>query len=489
MSSLPVPVSLDSTLRHLGSADPRRPFLIDAREPERPLEYTWGDADRQVDALAEQIAAHACRSVGVLLDNSYRNLCLIYAVMRAGKHLVLIDPEWGEAAKQAIVDEMRLEALASEHPLEGALAGLRLALDFERSATRRLDRAAHSHMILFTSGTTGQPKGIELSQQAMLHAYRIGRDCLGIGEHTRSGCFYRISGLGILGINFLFPLLYGGSAVLLPLHCWADSEGFWEWNASASVSSTCRRWSTTWSRKAPRRRAACRCSACSASPARRAWTPTCRRPSSATTRRWRTSTASASAASPSSSASVAAMRSTTRWDLPSAWNSLTDPDGRPLEGSGERGRLWVRTPSLFSGYVNRPDLTAQVLEDGWLNTQDLAYFDEDRCVHVLGRCDGTINKGGNLFHLNECERALNGLDEVIDVCCLKVDCPLYGEDYVAVIHTAPQVEFAFLPWLQQQLGTLRAPQRVVLSHQALPLNGAGKHDRRALAALLQREAS
>ncbi|MCB2462657.1 AMP-binding protein, partial [Listeria monocytogenes] len=85
---------------------------------------------------------------------------------------------------------MRLDALASEHPLEGALAGLRLALDFERSATRRLDRAAHSHMILFTSGTTGQPKGIELSQQAMLHAYRIGRDCLGIGEHTRSGCFY-----------------------------------------------------------------------------------------------------------------------------------------------------------------------------------------------------------------------------------------------------------------------------------------------------------
>ncbi|MBG5626486.1 hypothetical protein GHU63_18125 [Pseudomonas aeruginosa] len=44
-------------------------------------------------------------------------------------------------------------------------------------------------------------------------------------------------------------------------------------------------------------------------------------------------------------------------------------------------------------------------------------------------------------------------------------------------------------YIQQQLGTLRAPQRVVLSHQALPLNGAGKHDRRALATLLQREAS
>ncbi|MGA4815813.1 hypothetical protein ACPA9J_14460 [Pseudomonas aeruginosa] len=63
----------------------------------------------------------------------------------------------------------------------------------------------------------------------------------------------------------------------------------------------------------------------------------------------------------------------------------------------------MRTPSLFSGYVNRPDLTAQVLEDGWLNTQDLAYFATRTAACVLGRCDGTINKGGNLFHLNECE--------------------------------------------------------------------------------------
>ncbi|WP_258153152.1 MULTISPECIES: fatty acid--CoA ligase family protein [unclassified Pseudomonas] len=492
MSSLPVPVSLDSTLRHLGSADPRRPFLIDAREPERPLEYTWGDADRQVDALAEQIAAHAYRSVGVLLDNSYRNLCLIYAVMRAGKHLVLIVPEWGEAAKQAIVDEMRLEALASEHPLEGALAGLRLALDFERRATRRLDRAAHSHMILFTSGTTGQPKGIELSQQAMLHAYRIGRDCLGIGEHTRSGCFYRISGLGILGINFLFPLLYGGSAVLLPLHCWADSEGFWEcverfgisflYLVPPVVNHMVKEGSP------PPRRLPLQRLLCVAGSAR------LDADLQAAFQRDYAALANIYGLSECGFAFLFGKRRGDAFD-----NSvgpavglelkLTDPDGRPLEGSGERGRLWVRTPSLFSGYVNRPDLTAQVLEDGWLNTQDLAYFDEDRCVHVLGRCDGTINKGGNLFHLNECERALNGLDEVIDVCCLKVDCPLYGEDYVAVIHTAPQVEFAFLPWLQQQLGTLRAPQRVVLSHQALPLNGAGKHDRRALAALLQREAS
>ncbi|WP_319089577.1 fatty acid--CoA ligase family protein [Pseudomonas aeruginosa] len=347
-------------------------------------------------------------------------------------------------------------------------------------------------MILFTSGTTGQPKGIELSQQAMLHAYRIGRDCLGIGEHTRSGCFYRISGLGILGINFLFPLLYGGSAVLLPLHCWADSEGFWEYVERFGISflylvppvvNHMVKEGSPPPRRLPLQRLLCV-----------AGSARLDADLQAAFQRDYAALANIYGLSECGFAFLFGKRRGDAFD-----NSvgpavglelkLTAPDGRPLEGSGERGRLWVRTPSLFSGYVNRPDLTAQVLEDGWLNTQDLAYFDEDRCVHVLGRCDGTINKGGNLFHLNECERALNGLDEVIDVCCLKVDCPLYGEDYVAVIHTAPQVEFAFLPWLQQQLGTLRAPQRVVLSHQALPLNGAGKHDRRALATLLQREAS
>ncbi|MGA4815812.1 hypothetical protein ACPA9J_14455 [Pseudomonas aeruginosa] len=122
-------------------------------------------------------------------------------------------------------------------------------------------------MILFTSGATGQPKGIELSQQAMLHAYRIGRDCLGIGGHTRSGCFYRISGLGILGINFLFP-----AAVRQRARCscrctagpTAKASGN-AWNASASVSSTwCRRWSAHMVKEGSPPPRPCRCSACSA---------------------------------------------------------------------------------------------------------------------------------------------------------------------------------------------------------------------------------
>ncbi len=118
----------------------------------------------------------------------------------------------------------------------------------------------------------------------MLHAYCIGRDCLGIGEHTRSGCFYRISGLGILGINFLFLLLYGGSAVSPAAALLGRQRRLLGMRGTLrhQLLTWCRRWSTTWSSEGSRRRAACRCSAllCVAGSAR--LTPTCRRPSSAT---------------------------------------------------------------------------------------------------------------------------------------------------------------------------------------------------------------
>ncbi|CAM4050218.1 AMP-binding protein [Serratia silvae] len=199
------------------------------RDPLSTTDYTWGETNARVDALAWQFAALPGSGIGVLLDNSYTCLCLIYGVIRARKALILIDPEWGIAARRAIIKEMALQVLVSANSIDDEFAPLQFVPDLSaRSDVAFDDQAASaSKMIIFTSGTTGKPKGIVLSQQAMINAYSIGQRCLGTGEHTRAGCFYRVSGLGILGINFLFPLLYGGSVVLLPLHCWADSTYFW----------------------------------------------------------------------------------------------------------------------------------------------------------------------------------------------------------------------------------------------------------------------
>jgi O-succinylbenzoic acid--CoA ligase len=73
-------------------------------------------------------------------------------------------------------------------------------------------------------------------------------------------------------------------------------------------------------------------------------------------------------------------------------------DGHPLDGVavaiGSEGRVRIAGPVLFDGYDGRPDLTAEVLRDGWFHTQDLGRLDEDGRLQVLGRADDVVLSGG-----------------------------------------------------------------------------------------------
>ncbi|MDP9445228.1 MAG: AMP-binding protein, partial [Actinomycetota bacterium] len=73
-------------------------------------------------------------------------------------------------------------------------------------------------------------------------------------------------------------------------------------------------------------------------------------------------------------------------------------DGRPLDGVAVKvdagGRVHVAGPVLFDGYRDRPDLTAEVLVDGWLRSPDLGRLDDDGRLHVLGRVDDVVVSGG-----------------------------------------------------------------------------------------------
>ncbi len=489
-----IPHSLDATLRAMAQTAGEQVLLTDTRDPQSVTEYNWKETNALVDSLAWQFASLPGRGVGVLLDNSYHCLCLIYGVIRAGKDLVLIDPEWGVTAKRTIVEEMALTAVVSIRRYHDEFVELQIFPDFSPHTRPPFDDSAavNSRMIIFTSGTTGKPKGIELSQQAMVNAYNIGQQCLKIGKHTRSGCFYRISGLGILGINFLFPLLYGGSVVLLPPHCWADGDNFWHLVEKYSITflylvppivNLMVKEGVPPKDRLPLSRLLCvagsaRLDARLQADFQRRFAPL----------------ANIYGLSECGFAFLFGRRDGEDFDNsvgPAVGLSLRllNEQGEEIRQPGVKGRLWVRTPSLFSGYVNQPELTAQVMQDGWLDTQDLAFFDERGGYHVAGRADNTINKGGNLFHLNECEQLLNTRDDVIDVCCLKVPCELYGEDYIAVIQGNLPQENELMRWLHQHLGPQRAPRSIIFQDSPLPLNGAGKHDRRALSDQVARRES
>lgn len=487
--------SLDATIREVARCDPTRPVLRDLRVQGQAVVHTYGDADRRIDRLASHIASLPGPLVGVMLSTSADCLWLVYAVMRAGKDVLLLDPEWGSRAQEAVATATALGAIVADFPVTGPLAELQVALDLrpETEAAPSADAvmepaaAARTRIVVFTSGTTSQPKGIVLTQAAMLAAYDIGQRCLGIGEGTHAGCFYRVSGLGILGIHFLFPILYGGSVAILPTHAYLDPD-FWDGVRAHGINflyvvppiasllvKECP------SPSIPFTLDDLLCVAGSA------------RLDPEIQRRFQdrfAPLANIYGLSECGFAFLFGQRRGDRFD-----NSvgpavglelrLLDADGDAITVPGVQGRLQVRTPSLFEGYLHQPELTRRAVQDGWLDTNDLAWFDEEGCTHVIGRVDGTIKKAGNLFHLVECEEALTALGHVVEAACVKVECALHGEDYVAVVRTkAGGAPFGYQAWLEEALGTARAPRNVVVTQQELPRNGAGKYDRAALLRLV-----
>lgn len=163
-------------------------------------------------------------------------------------------------------------------------------------------------------------------------------------------------------------------------------------------------------------------------------------------------------------------------------------DGVPLDGVavalGASGHLRVAGPVLFDGYDDRPDLTAQVLRDGWLHTPDLGELDADGRLVVLGRADDVVMSGGVNVPLRAVEERLADLPGVEDVVVAARTDPEWGTRVVAVVVSSSPAAVPELEAVRDHVSAVHprawAP-REVLAVDALPLLSSGKVDRRRLA--------
>jgi len=171
-------------------------------------------------------------------------------------------------------------------------------------------------------------------------------------------------------------------------------------------------------------------------------------------------------------------------------------DGHPLDGVGIRirasGRIEIAGPVLFDGYAGAPDLTAQVLRDGWLLTSDLGELDHDGRLVVLGRSDDVVVSGGVNVSLPAVTAVLQALPGLADAAAVGVPDPEWGSRVVACLVMAPGESTPSLAAVRDAVGATLprswAP-RAVVEAQALPLLPSGKLDRAALAALVRRRAT
>ncbi|HEU4358430.1 MAG TPA: hypothetical protein VFR54_08245 [Xanthobacteraceae bacterium] len=159
-----------------------------------------------------------------------------------------------------------------------------------------------------------------------------------------------------------------------------------------------------------------------------------------------------------------------------------------MEGNdAEEGELLIRSPYVCRGYYNEPEITRAKLTDGWLHTGDVFYKDKDGFFYFRSRVDDMFSCGGENVYPKEVENLLFGHPEVVNAVVAPVPHPVKG-----LVPAAMVVARAGSTLTADDLKTYCLAKGPAYSHPrfvdivaALPLNGAGKIDRRAVAAKLE----
>jgi long-chain acyl-CoA synthetase len=155
--------------------------------------------------------------------------------------------------------------------------------------------------------------------------------------------------------------------------------------------------------------------------------------------------------------------------------------GLRLEGDGASGVLQVNARSAMSGYLNLPELTAERFSDGWFDTRDIFQVDADGFFYFIGRADDMFVCSGENIYPGEVEKIIESHPAVVQASVVPVADRVRGQMPVAWVVSADAAldEDAIKQHVLAHAAPHLHPRRVWFLDQ-LPLNGAGKIDRRAL---------
>jgi o-succinylbenzoate---CoA ligase len=425
--------------------------------------FSFGELDRRVDAASHALRELGIRPgqhVGIKAPNGAGFVVAVHALMRLGAVLVPINtrltaPEidWQtqDAGLAKVLDEPVLQALLECPP------GARLSREFNMDAP---------HSILYTSGTTGRPKGAILTygnhwSSATASALNLGL----VAGDSWLACLplFHVGGLSIL----LRSVVYGMPAVVHPrfdpgqVNQAIDDRGV----TIVSVVSTMlsRLLDDRGDRPFP---ATLRVVLLGGGPA----------PLPLLERALRAGAPVVQTYGLTETASQVVTLA------PEDAVTKVGAAGKPLMGSQIRieadGEIWVRGPSVSPGYLHQP----QRLPGAWLRTGDLGYLDPAGYLYVLDRRDDLIVSGGENVYPSEVEAALLAHPAVEEAGVVGLPDPEWGRTVAAVVklqagqRTTPDELIAFC---RLRLAGYKVPRQVEF-RDTLPHNAAGKLLRREL---------
>jgi long-chain acyl-CoA synthetase len=172
--------------------------------------------------------------------------------------------------------------------------------------------------------------------------------------------------------------------------------------------------------------------------------------------------------------------------MPDFETMCVDDDGQPVP-AGEIGELWVRGAQVIKGYINRPEATAESITDGWLHTGDIARVDEDGFIFIVDRKKDMVLRGGENVYCAEVEAAFYRHEAVAEVCVFGVADERLGEEVAAavVVRDGLSIDAETLRGhCAQIMARHKIPRYLWLLNEPLPRNANGKFLKRELRATL-----
>ena len=148
---------------------------------------------------------------------------------------------------------------------------------------------------------------------------------------------------------------------------------------------------------------------------------------------------------------------------------------------GETGEIWIGGAQVIKGYWNNPKATAETFTGGFWHSGDIGSIDADNFVRVFDRQKDMINRGGLKIYSAEVESVLAGHASVVESAIVAKPCPVLGERVHAVVVTRDAVTAeALRAWCAERLSDYKVPETIALSAEPLPRNANGKVMKRQL---------
>jgi acyl-CoA synthetase (AMP-forming)/AMP-acid ligase II len=498
--------SLYALLENAVKTKPEGDALIDG-----PLRLSWREVKIHTEALAHGLAMQGLKPgdrAGLLLSNRLEFVLLVFALARLGAISVPIGtrsqaPEIAYALADAGACAVFADDdLLSRLPDENQTLRLRVSMGRQpgfvayadiasaEAVTNTLPHASEEEdtaVILYTSGTTGKPKGAMLTHLNLVHSVMHFEFCMGLGPNDVSIVAVPLSHVTGLVAQMLAMVRCAGALVIMPAF---KVEHFLQ---------LAERERMTYTIMVPAMYQLCllradfsawdlgnwRIGAYGGAPMPPASITALSKllPSLLLMNAYgATETSSpASIMPPGDSLGSEKWADSVGRSVPCADILIVDLDGNPVP-SGVSGEIWIRGPMVVKGYWNNPRASAQEFSRGYWHSGDIGKLSQSGHLYVQDRIKDVINRGGYKVFSSEVEAILAAHPQVVESAVIGITCSVLGERVHAFV-VLRQLDIspvndtdaeALKLFCAEQLADYKVPESFTLSRQPLARNANGK---------------